>query len=465
MKWTPLLLVVVPALAAGEGTSTNISGFLDFFRELETSRALTQERIARLGAAAYKDRSAAFQALRNQPFVFGDLLDEAKRSTDPEIRVQALALAERVERRNRDRLRSALLGLREGDARPGIGMLLRLFPEAEGCRLTRTARTLLFESARASDAPALRDALASGDEHLRATCCELLGRVGGDGAVATLRDGLGDPSERVRLGAGVGLLNRRDASGLPALLELTRAEDRDIAWQALSILGTVAGTDGTTNTAGRGWEAWIAGDGQAADWALPVRLPPVGARPFNGRDFTGWVCFVDGDEVAVADYWDCEGGAMRYNGERGGRNGYLRTREQFVDYTVLVEWRWLHDGERANDSGVYVAMTRDGLWPVACEANLAEGDAGQCWFPGGFPATVDGEDVYKTPRIGGAASERPVGEWNRMEVRVERTGIEVFVNDVLQNRCRSDLSKPSHIGFQMEKSKVAFRNLVVIPNE
>ena len=59
----------------------------------------------------------------------------------------------------------------------------------------------------------------------------------------------------------------------------------------------------------------------------------------------------------------------------------------------------------------------------------------------------------------GTSSEKPVGEWNTMEINCNGNTIEVFVNGELKNKATGVNISGGHICLQSEGKIVEFRNI------
>lgn len=175
---------------------------------------------------------------------------------------------------------------------------------------------------------------------------------------------------------------------------------------------------------------------------------------FNGRDLTGWVCVTAGGPVA-AEVFTVQDGCIRVAGQPFG---FLRTAEQYGDYRLHAEWRWI--GKPSN-SGLFQRIQEgDELWPSLIECQLESGNAGDLLGLGG--ATIAGVEspeggVPVKKRVGGA-SEKPAGEWNEAEVICKGDRITVYVNGVLQNEC-SGVNTRGYIALQSEGGPLEFRNI------
>jgi hypothetical protein len=59
------------------------------------------------------------------------------------------------------------------------------------------------------------------------------------------------------------------------------------------------------------------------------------------------------------------------------------------------------------------------------------------------------------------SNEKPVGEWNTMEVICKANTIEVVVNGVLQNKATGVSASEGFICLQSEGKDIEFRNLIL----
>ena len=177
---------------------------------------------------------------------------------------------------------------------------------------------------------------------------------------------------------------------------------------------------------------------------------------FNGKDLSGWECFVDpSSDVPASDVYSVVDGNIRIAGQPFG---YLRSAEKYGDMTLHAEWRWVGEG---TNSGLFVRV-QDGdmLWPNAIECQLCSGKAGDFVMLGGSKIQ-EMECVEKFPvkdRVGDF--ENPVGEWNVAEVVCQGNKITVYINGKLQNECTCD-STEGYIALQSEGGPLEFRNIYI----
>ncbi|MEK7407859.1 MAG: DUF1080 domain-containing protein [Acidobacteriota bacterium] len=207
------------------------------------------------------------------------------------------------------------------------------------------------------------------------------------------------------------------------------------------------------------------GLGQAAE-KKPIPL-------FNGKDLTGWTHYLwDGatkkqdTDTPMSAVWSVENGVLVCQGKPAG---YIRTVEDYENYKLSLEWRWPEGATRGNN-GVLVHTTTPnalGVWPKSIEVQLAAGNAGDFWVIG---TTLEVPDVEKR-RQGRRhlnltdGSEKPAGQWNKMEITCKGDEIIVRVNGELVNHATKASATRGAISLQSEGALVYFRNIYLTPLE
>ena len=194
----------------------------------------------------------------------------------------------------------------------------------------------------------------------------------------------------------------------------------------------------------------------------PEREPDFGdpVRLLNGEDFTGWTHHLGGS-AERDDVWSVEGGVLRCNGRPAG---YVRTEADHLNYELTLEWRF--DPEKgAGNSGVLCRMTGpDKVWPRSMEAQLQSGSAGDIWNIDAYPmVTAPGRTNGRHTRGLLGSSEKPLGEWNRYRLLLDRGYLRLEVNGVLQNEAFWCEELPGKICLQSEGAYIEFRNVVLRP--
>jgi len=204
--------------------------------------------------------------------------------------------------------------------------------------------------------------------------------------------------------------------------------------------------------------------GFVAQAAEPVRL-------FNGKDLTGWIPYLwDGKNKAedkttpASAVWTVEDGILIC---RGRPTGYIRTVNEYENYRLEVEWRW-PEGTTSGNNGVLIHTTEPnalGQWPRSLEVQLAFGNAGDFWVIGTTLELPNPEGRIQGRRHLNLTdgSEKPAGEWNRMEIVARGDEVTVHVNGDLVNQARKLSQSRGAIALQSEGALVHFRSVVLTP--
>jgi hypothetical protein len=175
---------------------------------------------------------------------------------------------------------------------------------------------------------------------------------------------------------------------------------------------------------------------------------------FNGKDLKNWVFHLKDPSVDPAGVFTVHNGVILIS---GNPYGYMRTKEKYSNYRLHVEWRWPTE---ATNSGVFVnAQLPDTIWPKCIECQLAAGKAGDFICAGGSDMNERSDKSVKSVKKLAASSEKPVGEWNIMEVVCNSNTIEVTVNGVSQNKGTGVLPDEGYICLQSEGKDIQFRNV------
>ncbi len=189
---------------------------------------------------------------------------------------------------------------------------------------------------------------------------------------------------------------------------------------------------------------------------------PHQIKLFNGKDLSGWTCYLRQPGAKMEDTWSvAEGGLL---GCTGKPIGYLRTEKKFTSFRLQVEWRWPPQAQPGN-SGVLLRMVgEDKVWPKSIEAQLAAQNAGDIWNIDKFNLTVDPQRTKgrRTIKLN-PSNEKPVGQWNLYEITLHGGDLLLKVNGVVQNQATHVEVLPGYIGLQSEGAPIEFRNITLIP--
>ncbi len=186
---------------------------------------------------------------------------------------------------------------------------------------------------------------------------------------------------------------------------------------------------------------------------------------FNGNDLNGWYAYVNDPKVDLNRYFYVKDGVIE---TVGIPVGYLRTKKEFSNYRLHVEWRY---PENEVNSGVMLHVTGpDKIWVTHYQANLKHNNVGDFVVHGvGQKATIAGKEYISTekekPVIArmNPANEKPAGEWNSYDIVCKGNTIEVTVNGVLQNTATNCSLTKGAIALQAEGCKIQFRNIWIEP--
>jgi len=182
---------------------------------------------------------------------------------------------------------------------------------------------------------------------------------------------------------------------------------------------------------------------------------------FNGKDLQGWSIYVSDSTISPAKYFYVKDGLIE---TPGIPTGYIRTKKEYANYTLHVEWRY---PETPVNSGIFLhTVGPDKIWPTHYQVQLKHLFAGDFITQGeGVSSTVRDTVYLSTPKVKPIApkakpsSEKKPGEWNSADIVCKGNTVEVKVNGVLQNYATKCSISKGGIGLQAEGSKIQFRNI------
>ncbi len=254
---------------------------------------------------------------------------------------------------------------------------------------------------------------------------------------------------------------------------------------------------------------WIAdGDRGAGQEAA---IAPAGlTQLFNGKDLQGFTPWLKKTgRTDPKKVFSVENGVIHVSGED---NGYIATDKIYRDYRLSVEFKWgkrTDGGKYVRNSGILLHATgpdgnsANGAWMACFECQLAQGCVGDIIvIPGkdrngaAIPVTHSAETVLgpdKRPRWhrGGSPRvftkgqlwwsqhdpefeelldtrgkndlEKPLGEWNRVDITCAGKSITIAVNGQVVNSCHDAFPAGGKILLQSEGFEIYFRNVELRP--
>ena len=134
---------------------------------------------------------------------------------------------------------------------------------------------------------------------------------------------------------------------------------------------------------------------------------------------------------------------------------------------MTLKWRW-PKGTKGGNNGVLVHCTTPGarsIWPKCIEVQLHRGNAGDFWIIG-TELDVENEAERKQGRRHlnlTDDSEKPIGEWNEMEITCKGNEIFVKVNGDLVNHATNCSQTKGAIALQSEGALINYKDVVIKP--
>jgi hypothetical protein len=178
---------------------------------------------------------------------------------------------------------------------------------------------------------------------------------------------------------------------------------------------------------------------------------------FNGKDLSNWTFTLKDPSVDPKTVFTVKDGVINIKGDPFG---YMRTTNSYKNYTLHVEWRYPAE---ASNSGVFVhGQPPDTIWLKCVECQLKAGSAGDFVCMSGTDMKERTDKKSRMVAKQAPSSEKPVGEWNTMEVKCMDNTIEVSVNGVLQNKGTELNVTGGFICLQSEGKTIEFRNVYLL---
>jgi Domain of Unknown Function (DUF1080) len=196
---------------------------------------------------------------------------------------------------------------------------------------------------------------------------------------------------------------------------------------------------------------------------------------FNGKDLSGWTADVPSNDgnAASAPVFIVREGKLVSLGKPGG---HLLTKDSFSDYKLVVEYRFAHE---AGNCGVLIHASTlralNQMFPQSIEVQMMHQQAGDFWCiheniqvpdmekrrPKSNPEQAFGGMKSDARRIINLTdgSEKPLGEWNTMEIECKGDEVIVHVNGALVNHGSKCTAKAGKIALQAEGVEVEFRKV------
>ncbi|MDB6017436.1 MAG: hypothetical protein JWR19_1925 [Pedosphaera sp.] len=204
----------------------------------------------------------------------------------------------------------------------------------------------------------------------------------------------------------------------------------------------------------------LAWTGAAAEIENPV-TPTQRIDLFNGKDLIGWKLFLPKGED-VTKTWSVENGIIKNTGKP---TGYMRTEQDYRDYKLTVEWRFVKVAPKADNTGVLVHMSGpDKLWPPNIQCQGQHDKQGDLFLMGGAESKEHQGMTVNTPvPKRGPSNENPVGGWNTCEMVCAGDSVKASINGKLMNETTGCSISSGRIGIQSEGGEIEIRKIFIEP--
>jgi hypothetical protein len=155
----------------------------------------------------------------------------------------------------------------------------------------------------------------------------------------------------------------------------------------------------------------------------------------------------------------------------GTARGYAATRQTYSSYRLVAEYKW---GKAApdNDSGIFVnCVGPDRAWMTSLEVQLAtksNDKSGDLVLLGGPTTviTVDGQPrkaFANIRRKGGLDYEKPIGEWNTIEIVYDAGRFQISLNGKVTVEGTDAEPRAGKVFLQSNKGEIFFRKVELLP--
>lgn len=183
---------------------------------------------------------------------------------------------------------------------------------------------------------------------------------------------------------------------------------------------------------------------------------------FNGKDLSNWTYDIGEEDKNPADVYRVEDGIIKNAGQP---KSVMRTKQTYKDYEIEVQWRWPGKG---GNSGLLIHSSKPrerSVWPKSLEVQLASNNAGDFWVIGENVRVKDAEKRTKGRRTINYTdgSEKKLGEWNTLIVRVGGDTVKVYINGDLVNEAWDCSADSGAICLQAEGTPIEYRKVQLRP--
>jgi hypothetical protein len=190
-------------------------------------------------------------------------------------------------------------------------------------------------------------------------------------------------------------------------------------------------------------------------------VPTARIDLFDGKDLSGWT-FCMRNNADPSNTWSVGDGLMKCTGKP---NGYVRTEQDYRDYKLTAEWRFVNVAPKADNGGILVHMQLpDKVWPPCIQCQGKHTNVGDLFLMAGSESKEHRGMEANTPLAKqGEDAEKPVGQWNTCVLVCSGNSVKVYVNGRLMNQTTECTISSGKIGFQSEGAPFEVRKVYVEP--
>jgi hypothetical protein len=167
---------------------------------------------------------------------------------------------------------------------------------------------------------------------------------------------------------------------------------------------------------------------QAAAVAADNQPPEGFTALFNGKDMTGW-------KVDPQGHWKADNGMMVYD----GKARHLASEKSFGDYILLIDWKI----EKGGNSGVILRGSK------SPQVEIFDGFGSGGIYP----------EHHRPLKV----ADKPLGQWNHMEIKLEKEMVTVHLNgELVLDKFKCEFKQPAGpIVLQHHGSPLWFKNIYI----
>ncbi len=184
-------------------------------------------------------------------------------------------------------------------------------------------------------------------------------------------------------------------------------------------------------------------------------------RIFNGNDLSNLKVILRNADININDIYTIKDNAVYFKKEY---KGFIRTKEDYSDFHFHAEWKWPEKDEKGNSGILLFIQKPDTIWPNCIQVNFKEQHAGDLIAMSGAEFKGEEGKLKTTALMLKESSENHEGEWNACDIICKGDSLSAYINDVLQNKAAGIINHNGSVGWQLEGSAIALRNIYLIEN-